>query len=154
MHNKNIELMVLVYLILTFCIPSTLGIYKNVSNTSDSIRPAEWDVSITPGNNSSLQVVPNSTNASYTLTVTNDSEVDVVYDIVISNLPSGVEVKLDNEQNFRQQQSGNTITISNAGTIAYNGSPVQHTLTFRAITGATVVSNRTVNIDVVFKQTP
>ena len=152
MHSKNTELIILVYLLAAFCIPSTLGMYKNVAGSTKSLNTAEWDVSITPDVNSSLQVIPDSTNATYTLIVSNDSEVDVVYDIVISNLPSGVEVKLDSEQNFRQQLSGNTIRISNAGSILYNGSPVTHTLTFRAVTGATVVSNQSVTINVEFKQ--
>lgn len=152
MHSKNTELIILVYLLATFCIPSSLGIYKNTINSTKSLSTAVWDVDITPDNNSSLRVIPDSTNATYTLEVSNDSEVDVEYKIIISNLPNGVQVKLDDEQNFRNP-TNNVITIDNAGTIAYGGQPVIHTLTFRATTAATIVNNQTVNINVEFKQT-
>ena len=47
-----------------------------------------------------------------------------------------------------------TITINNAGTIDYNDSvkTKTHTLTFRATSGATTVSDQSINIDVQFKQ--
>ena len=154
MHNKNTELIILVYLLLAFCIPSSLGIYKRNASTSTSIVAAEWNVSLNQtGVNNTLSIVNNGSTGTYTLKVVSDSEVDMEYAIIISNIPSGVDVKLDDEVNYRVPTNG-TVTIDPAGTINYTGSSeeVTHTLTFRANNGASVVSNQTITIDVDFKQ--
>ena len=151
MHNKTFEIIVFAYLLFTFAIPSSIGIYKNRTIVTKSLDAAIWDVSLNQnGVNGSVQVTKGDANGNtYTLNVVNDSEVDVVYDIIVSNIPNGVQVKLDNGS-FEPQSS--TVTISNAGTISYGGSPNTHTLTFKANNSASVVNNHTINIDVEFKQ--
>lgn len=151
MHNKTFQIIILIYLLFSFCVPSTLGILKRRTISSSSVSTALWDVSITPDINNSLQLTPNGSDGSYTLTVTNDSEVDVEYQIVVSNIPSGVQVKLDN--GYYQQQAS-TVTFDNAGTIDYddNDGYATHTLYFRANSGATTVNNQSVTVDVIFKQ--
>ena len=42
--------------------------------------------------------------------------------------------------------------FNNAGTILYNASPVNRTLTFKALLDANEVTNHNFNIDVEFKQ--
>ena len=154
MHNKNVELIILVYLLLSFCIPSTLGIYKNSATSTESISSAAWNVSLNQTNISpNVTATIGAVNGSdYTLKLVNDSEVNVSYSITISNIPSGVDVKI-NGGSFLTPSNG-TVTIPNAGTINYTGSPVEvtRTLTFRANNGATVVNNQQVTIDVDFKQ--
>ena len=155
MHNKNIEMIILIYLLSVFCIPSTLGIYKRMADTSDSVDTAKWNVSLNQtGINNTLSVANNGSTATYTLKVVSDSEVDTEYAIIISNIPSGVDVKLDDEVNYRVPSNG-VVTIDPAGTINYTGSSVEvtHTLTFRANNGASVVSNQSITVDVDFKQT-
>lgn len=154
MHNKNIELIVLVYLLLSFCVPSTLGIYKNSATSSKSIGPAAWDVSlnqtnISPNVTATIGAVNGST---YTLKLVNDSEVNVSYSITISNIPGNVDVMI-NGGSYLTPSNG-TVTIPNAGTINYTGSSVEvtRTLTFRANNGASLVNNQQVTIDVDFKQ--
>ncbi len=154
MHNKNIELIVLVYLLLSSCVSSTLGIYKNSATTQGVVNTAAWDVALNQTNISpNVTATIGSVNGSdYTLKLVNDSEVNVSYSITISNIPSGVDVKI-NGGNYLTPSNG-TVTIANAGTINYTGSPVEvtRTLTFRASNGATAVSNQQVTIDVDFKQ--
>lgn len=151
MHNKMFEIVILVYLVSVFCIPSSLGIYKRTASSSKALNVADWSVALDQtGVNGSVQVIEGDTTGStYTLNVVSDSEVDVAYDITISNIPSGVQVKLDNGS-FAPENS--TVTITNAGTIPYGAGPNTHTLTFKANTGATIVTNRTITIDVNFRQ--
>ena len=149
MHNKKIEMIVLILLLSLFVIPSSLGIYKSGGNTPSAFAPANWNVSISSNSSSTMQLTENSGTSSYNLTVTSASEVDTDYKIIVSNLPSGVQVKLDNG-NFEPYSS--TVTFNNAGTILYGGQPQTHTLTFRANTGATLVNNQQVSVNVEFKQ--
>ena len=154
MHSKNIELIILVYLLMTFCIPSSFGIYRKSASSNSSATTAKWDVSLNQnGINDTLSIVNDGSIAIYTLKFVSDSEVDTEYSIIISNIPNGVDVKLDTENNYRTPVNG-IVTIDPAGTINYTGSSVEvtHTLTFRANAGATVVNNQTIDIDVNFKQ--
>jgi hypothetical protein len=151
MHNKTFEIVILVYLISVFCIPSSLGIYKRTSTGTKTIDIADWSVALDQtGVNGSVQVTEGDANGStYTLNVVSNSEVDVIYDIKISNIPSGVQVKLGNGT---YQPQNSTVTFTNAGTILYGAGPNTHTITFKANSGATIVNNQTINIDVDFKQ--
>ena len=95
--------------------------------------------------------MPGVTDTTYTLNVKSLSEVDVKYDIVISNLPTGIEVSL-NGVDFYQASNGR-IVINNAGIILYSGSRTNtHTLTFRGVSGASFVNNQEVTINVVAEQ--
>ncbi len=154
MHNKNVELVILVYLLLTFCIPSSLGIYKNSATSTQSISTSSWDVSLNQTNISpDVTATIGAVNGSnYILKLVNDSEVNVSYSITISNIPSNVDVMI-NGGSYLTPSNG-TVTIPNAGTINYTGSSVEvtRTLTFRANNGASLVNNQQVTIDVDFKQ--
>ena len=132
----------------------TFALLRSTAQGTGTIDTASWSVTRSqsqPGD--SLEVIPGLTTDDYTLTVQSSSEVDVIYSIIISNLPADVEVDLDNGGNYRPQSNG-TITIDPAGTINYNDSvkTKTHTLTFRATSGATPVANQSINIDVRFKQ--
>ena len=144
---KKKILVIVVLLVFISIISYTLAIYRGRNSGTATIRGANWSVS-TSGNNS-LNLTAGST-ANYTLTVTNDSEVDVLYSIELSNLPSGVSVKLDNGSFV--QESNNKVTFSNVGTLLYGASPRNHTLTFSTEIDASTVSNRTIGINVTFKQ--
>lgn len=157
MHSKNSELIILVYFLIAFSIPSTLGIYKKSNNVSGVVTAARWDVGLNQtGINGSVSVTEGDANGStYLLKVVSDSEVDVNYSITISNIPNGVVVSLNNYNNGAFQNPTNgTVTFTNAGTIIYTGSSeeVTRTLTFKANSGATTVNAQTVTIDVDFKQ--
>ena len=154
MHNKQFQIVVMLYLLLVFCIPSSLGIYKKTTVTSGSLTAAKWDVSLNQNGISGnvTATIGNANGASYTLKLVNGSEVDVNYSITISNIPNGVDVMI-NGGSYLTPQNG-TVTISNAGTINYSNSPVEvtRTLTFRANNGASTINNQPVTIDVDFKQ--
>ena len=136
-------------------IVTSFAIYRGSGSAAGSIRAATWSISRSQSQSGdSLQVIPELATDTYDLTVTSASEVDVVYTISIENLPSGVEVSLDN--GAYQPPTSGTVRISNAQTVINYNDAVKtktHTLTFRATSGATIVSNQEIDIDVEFKQT-
>ena len=149
----KILLLMIVLLLASYTI-KTFAIFRKFGSGTGSFNAATWNVTRSQSQSGdSIDISPGSTTDDYILTVQSSSEVDVVYSIIISNLPSGVEVDLDNSGNYRTPSSG-TITINQAGTINYNDSvkTKTHTLTFRATSGASTVSNQSINIDVQFKQ--
>ena len=144
---------IIVLILSFFVVPQTLSLLRSATTASGGLALADWNASIVDsGSNDTLVIVPETYNANYILSVRSVSEVDVKYSIVITNLTAGVEVSLDGGS--FQTQVNNTITFTNVGTILYtdNSKIRTHTLTFRAVSGATYVNDRTVDINAVFEQ--
>ena len=153
MKNKKVIILLIIVLILIFFVPSSFAVFKYMKNGNGTISGAEWDVSLNQtGIDNTLTVIPGMLNASYVVNVRSHSEVDVSYSIVVSSLPSNVEVSLDG--GAYQTQTNNTITFSNVGTIGYRDETKEktHILSFKAIDGVSYLSNQEVNVDVRFKQ--
>jgi len=131
----------------------TFAILRQSAQGTGSIKAATWSVTRSQSQEGdSIDVTPGVDTDTYTLTVQSASEVDVVYKIIISNLPTGVEVDLDNT-GFQSPSAG-TLTIQNANTVINYNDGVKtktHTLTFRALDGTTPISQE-IDIDVEFKQ--
>jgi len=132
----------------------TFALLRASGNGSGSLKTATWSVSRNysqPGD--SLEIYQGGATDSYTLTVQSASEVDVLYKIIISNLPTGVEVDIDNT-GYIPSNAG-TIIIENANTVINYNDTVKtktHTLTFRATNSAPLVTDREIDIDVEFRQ--
>lgn len=155
MQGAKVKQVLFVILITLFIVATTYALFRGSANIEGSIKAATWSVSLNQeGVEDVLNVYTGTTNANYTLNIQNNSEVDITYNIVISNLPAGVEVDIDNSGTFLPQDNNHTITIPNAGTIPYSITPQQqsHILTFRAPTGTTPVQNQNVSIDVITRQ--
>ena len=150
MYNKKNVIIVVIVFLLVFSISSAYGLYRGVIGTTGTINSAVWNVAITPGANTTFRIMPDSGLAQYSFDVISNSEVDAKYSITVNNIPSGVEVKLD-QGLF---QGGNsTVTFPNVGTILYGGTNTNaHILTFRATTGATIVNNQSIGVFVTFEQ--
>ena len=137
-----------------FCAVQTFAIFRKSKTGAGTIDTATWSVTRSVSQNGdSIDLTKGENTDNYLLTVQSASEVDVIYSIIISNLPTGVEVDLDNSGNYRTPDNG-TIRIDPAGTINYNDSikTKNHTLTFRATNGATPITDHEIDIDVEFKQ--
>lgn len=151
--NKKFNIIFALVMLSIFLIPTSFAIYKSQVSSSSSIVSAEWSVSLEQnGVDSDLTVIPGISTDTYTLNIKSLSEVDVKYSIVISNLPTGVEVSL-NGVDFVPESNG-TITFSNAGTILYSptGGTNSHTLTFRGTNSSSFVNNKRVDINVIAEQ--
>ncbi len=132
----------------------TFAIMRIRGNSTGSIKASTWSVTRNysqPGD--SIEIYKEGETDSYTLTVESASEVDVKYKIIISNLPTGVEVDLDNT-GYESPTNG-SLTIEKTNMIInYNDSvkTKTHTITFRATNAASPIANQEINIDVEFRQ--
>ncbi len=148
-----LDLLSMVFVMTLFLGSSTYAIYRGFISIGGTLASSDWHVYLDQENvEDHLSIVPDGTTDTYTLNIVSESEVDVVYSIIISNLPAGVSVSLDN--NTPVQQVNNQVIISNAGTILYQNSENTrtHQLTFIAASGATLATNQQVEIDVVARQ--
>ncbi len=155
--KRRVTINVILFIVLTIFLVSSYSyaIYTGNGEISGNIISADWNVTLNQtGIDNHLSVLANEGTTTYDLRIVSNSSVDVVYSIVISNLPTGVSVKLDNNANYIEQSASHEIIIPNAGTINYTGSRVTktHTLTFKAATGATIVEDQQINIDVIARQ--
>jgi hypothetical protein len=151
----NIKILILIGVLSIFTIPSSYAIFKSYAFSSEELSSAEWVVSLEQdGINNDITVLNNSTPVAYTLKVKSLSEVDAIYSVIVSNLPSGVEVAIGDGQ--FQTPVNNKVTFPDVGIIRYADSienkTKTHTLYFRAGSGATIVSNRQIDVDVDIKQ--
>ena len=136
----------------------TLSKYVGIINKSGTMAIAKWDVSLDTSANASstlnMTIGNANTNASYILKITSLSETKANYSIVLSDLPKGVEVKLDNG-NYKQQVN-NKIIFDDVGYINANADTNDktktHTLTFGVSIGSDTISESEINIDVIFNQ--
>ena len=154
MKKGNIyKISALIILLSFFVVPFTFTLYRESIMASGSLVAAEWSVTLEQnGVNNSLIVVPEVATATYTLNVKSLSQVDVKYNIVVSGLPSGIDVSL-NGVDYPTVTSG-TVTFTNAGTILGTATDRinTHTLTFRGANGATFVNNQTITVNVYAEQ--
>ena len=151
--DNKVRIMIIVFVLSFFIIPSTISMLKSSARATTELSLARWNVSLNQtGANDSLTIVREGLNDSYTLSLTSTAEVDIKYDIIIKNLPTGVEVSVDNGSFV--QQVNNVVTLTNVGTVLYTDSnkTKTHTLHFRAVSGATIVRDQTVDIDVLVEQ--
>lgn len=151
--DKLSSIITMIVILSFFVVPFSFALYKVNANATGELISANWNVSLNQdGVNNYLSVIPGSHNASYNLNVTSNSKVDVVYTVIISNLPAGVEVSFDGGSFV--SQINNTVTFTDIGTILYSDSvkTKTHVLTFKALTGSVLTTDKEVDIDVTFRQ--
>ena len=162
-NKKKLTTFLLIYLILFTSYFSLITLSKYVGTTSGSgtTTIAKWEVSTDTTDNLSntVDVIIGNTTQSYTLKITSTSDVKAMYSIVLSNVPSDVQVKLENSSTYPTYQTptnNNTITFSNVGYINANANSndrtITHTLTFNVPIDSNTISARGINIDVIFNQ--
>ncbi len=139
----------------TFFIPIVYAILKYSVLGGSGLTLATWSVTLNQTNvNNSLSIIPepNEMVASYTVNITSASEVDVIYSIVVDNLPTGISVSLDGGAYI--PETNHKVVLTNDKTILYNDNTKSrsHILTFKAATGVQTVANSEIDIDVVAKQ--
>ncbi len=155
MKNKLIRILTFVIgILLVFYAIQTFALMRASTNGSGSLNTSTWSVTRNQSQSGdSIDIYRGGATDSYTLTVQSNSEVDVRYKIIINNLPSGVEVDIDN-LGYQTPTSG-SLTVENANTIInYNDAKKTktHIITFRATDESTPVTNQKIDIDVEFRQ--
>lgn len=135
--------------------PATLALFRSLAAANGQIVPAEWNVElIDTGDNNHISVISgdNNSSASYRVSITSTSEVDVIYSIIVDDLQDGINVTLDGVTTLASDDD--KVIFSEIGTINYtdqNKTKV-HTLTFTADADSEAVIDKEVNINVIARQ--
>ena len=142
-------------LVILFIIPVSYAIYRSYSTVGGNIATASWNVSLNQNNvNNNLTIIPgeNGTTASYTINITSNSEVDVIYSIVIENLPSGVSISLDDGSFVAA--NNNKVVFTDVGTILYSDANKNksHVITIKANSNTQYVNNQEIDVNVIARQ--
>ena len=142
-------------LVILFIIPMSYAIYRSYSTVGVTIAAASWNVSLNQNNvNNNLTIIPgeNGTTASYTINITSNSEVDVIYSIVIENLPSGVSISLDDGSFVTA--NNNKVVFTDVGTILYSDANKNksHVITIKANSNTQYVNNQEIDVNVIARQ--
>ena len=151
-HMTRPAIVIAIMALLT--ITSTYSIYYGIAHTNGALSLATWNVTLNQvGVNNTLTVIPVTNSDTYDLNITSTSQVDIIYTIVVSNLPTGVQVALDSDP-AESQDNQHTVTFTDAGTILYSdqNKTKTHTLTFSAVANTTPVNAQSVSIDVIARQ--
>ena len=151
LKNKKI-IMIVAFLLIV--IPFSYALLRSINNANGNLVAATWNVTVNESGNNYMSIAasPMDIEASYTIDVTSQSQVDMIYSIVIDGLPSGVSVSIDNGEFV--QETNNKVTFSNVGTIAYSdeNKTKSHTLTFKATSSSNIVNEKEVDINVIARQ--
>ena len=143
----------LIFIISLVILTSSFALFKSASSADMNVELADWHVYLLDVDQpENINIISGVTNNTYNLRVKSLSDVSVGYDIVLTNVPDGVQVSLDGEEFV--EANNHTITFEEAGEIDVNDETKirDHVLEFKAPLGTTEVSNVSVNIDVIFKQ--
>ena len=156
MKKKMLIIVILVSVLSFFVIRASYALYRNVVNPNGNIATATWNVTLNQDDeekNLSIVAGDENSTASYNVNVTSTSEVDIIYSIVVDNIPDGVEVKLDDGE--YQTPSDNQIVFSDVSTINYTSEnkTKTHVLTFKAESNTEEVLDEEIDITVVARQT-
>lgn len=104
--------------------------YTAKNNGEDSARVAKFNVAAEWSGNVTVDASLGQTDGEYKFTVTNNSEVAITYDLVIT-FPGGIPDYLQTSLSDKVAvKSGNTITFSKVASLAPSTTGTQHTLTF------------------------
>ena len=156
MRKKILLIAILVLVLSFFVIKGSFALYRNIVNPNGNIATAIWNVTLNQnGVNNNLAVVKGDENstASYTVSITSTSQVDIVYSIVVDDIPTGVKVKLDNGE-YQTPTNGKVIYVD-VSTIDYSDTDKtkSHILTFKADSNAEVALQEEINVNVTARQT-
>ena len=139
-------------LLLTIFSSYFLAKYVSSFSGNDDAGVAKWSVDYTSAIDT-LNLVSGNNTGDFVLNVTSTSAVSASYSIVISNAPSGMEVKVDDGEYETIGASG-SISFDNVGSFSANdtNSTHTHTVVFNAPLDSEMPSVNSVNVDVIFVQ--
>ena len=151
----NNKLLIILIMITLIIIPVSYAIHRTQKNSSGNLATATWNVTLNQSNNNYLSMTRDSNNnqVSYTIDVTSTSQVDMIYSIVVDDLPAGISVSLDNGTPV--QESNNKVIFSDVATILYSDQTKtkSHTITFIADSNTSLANEQETNINVIASQT-
>lgn len=138
---------------------SVAKMLNNNPVTRDSdVHVAAWSVDVSSPDSGSMTLDAGSNAQSYSLVVTNNSEVASTYGIKVSNIPAGVKIGLDinSDADLISPVDGEAVFTNTGGDLDYNApdNTRTHTLTLAAEAEANITQSTVdMSIEVAFTQT-
>ena len=126
--------------------------YTATATASDSARVAKYAISVSSNSNENI-ALSDGVPASYSFSVTSESEVTVEYDLVIilsQEIPSGIDISVKyGDETKSLTQTGNQYTARNIGTFSPLGGTHEYTLIFTATqpVGAGTIDGISIRVD-------
>ena len=124
-------------------------------NANSNVSVAKWNVSVEGEDNKTLPTIiigDSDTYQNYELSVISKSEIAINYSVIISNVPTGVKIQVDDEIIYSEDD--NKIIMVNLG--AFNADDINtkhtHKFTIMVPKGVNDFTNQTLDIDVIFTQ--
>lgn len=151
---KKRTIIVLILAIITFSNSYLIARYSSLVSGTNSGSVAKWQVSYDTSDNASdtINLISGNGTSSYIIKVTSVSEVAANYSIILSNVPSEMEVKIDN--GVYETPINNRIEFNNAGSFSGNNmnATFTHTLTFNAPLESNIASTTNIGVNIEFSQ--
>ena len=132
-------------------------INSNPVEKDSEAHVAGWSVDVTSSDSGSMTLDAGANSQSYSLTVTNTSDVASTYGIKVSNIPAGVKIGLDaaSDADLATPVNGEIIFTNTGGDLDYNApdNTRTHALTLAAEATANITqSSVDMAIEVLFTQ--
>ncbi len=142
-----------------FLVGVTLAKMKNdvLIEKGDNAQVAGWSVDVSSSDSGSMTLDAGSSSQSYSLVVTNNSEVTNAYSVKVSNIPAGVKIGLDvaTDDELVTPTGGQIVFTNTGGDLSYLApdNTRSHTLTLAAEASANITqSDVDMAIEVLFTQ--
>ena len=122
-----------------------------------SVHIAEWSVDVSSSDSNSMTLDAGSNSQTYSLVVTNNSEITSTYSIKVSNIPAGVKIGLDiaSESDLVTPVNGEVVFTNTGNDLSYESpnNTRTHTLTLKAEATANITQSAVnMSIEVLFVQ--
>lgn len=135
-----------------FVVAKMIGL---VNATDGDMQVAKWDVQVA-GASEAVNMVAGGAAQSYTVTVTNNSDVSSTYAVKVSNIPAGIKVGLASGS-LQEPNDGTVIFTNTGGALGFEASnnSRQHTLVLQADLDdavATPENGEQIDVDIMFTQ--
>lgn len=151
---KKRTIIVLILAIITFSNSYLIARYSSLVSGTNFGSVAKWQVSYDTSDNASdtINLISGNGTSSYIIKVTSVSEVAANYSIILSNVPSEMEVKIDN--GVYETPINNRIEFNNVGSFSGNNmnTTFTHTLTFNAPLESNIASTTNIGVNIEFSQ--
>lgn len=161
-HKKTLNRHIFIFSVLCCClflVGVTLAKMKNDNpvEKGDDAQVAGWSVDVSSSDSDSMTLDAGSSSQSYSLLVTNNSEITNTYSVKVSNIPAGVKIGLDvaSDDELVTPTGGQIIFTNTGGDLSYlapdNTRP--HILTLAAEASANITQSAVdMVIEILFTQ--
>ena len=151
--NKK-SIIIILFALIIFSNSYLLAKYTSILNGSSNSSIAKWSVSYDTNDNDGdvLSLISGNSTKDYIIKVTSTSEVSANYSIILTNVPSEMEVKIDG--GTYRLPINNTISFENVNSFGASDVNTTHThrLIFNAPIDSNIASSTQVGINVMFNQ--